>query len=647
MGAFEKVILNPVEFTPELPEIDLSALGIAIADPGPNYGESSVTVQRVKQAISEGVTSADWIPVECEIPLILSSDPSVTQAAAFKPVETFVAEIQRRKSAWLRREFADAAGFAGAVGCFVDAAGITTPKGKGHVDQVTLKLSRYPIWFATVEEEFAEVKGVSVRDLQEELAELLGTAPGLITVRVKNEGTEDWRGCYLSLECDDFSSAATALPKYEAKDLTLKGGSTKATVSGAEVVKCPALTAGWVTVLESPIGGTEHMTHVGPRRMILRINDVSTVLEDVKWKLEWRTLGAATWNQTMVASTPLVVSSPVIGNYQLIDFGEVRPEVPVTGEPRFQWRLQAMSKEGLGKQPLIRDVYPMSTEQWARVSDSAPDPADGAPVRAPGTVEDATGVGTVSWANPANAKVVDGSCAVASVKSEVAIVSHYLKATNFGFALPASAIVKGIEVSVRIKNGNGFCTLSDVHAQIVKAGAVQTTGDKGGAHSIPLADESFRYWSYGSGADLWGQTLSAADINNSGFGFAFAVSLNLNAINKTVAKAEVDAISITVTYSESANTETHVCFASRSMDFSDTGVRRQHISDEIWGDMPAPEGVLLRAPAPGQAGQNARLLVIPSVGDLAARADSASLKLSAKVSYRPGFLFATEAADSP
>jgi hypothetical protein len=246
----EGLVLNPVEFTPELPEISLEALGLSIAaDPGPDYGESSATVERVRQDISEGVTDSRWPPVECTIPLIAQGDVDLAIADPLHRLEAWVADVQRRKMGWVRRDFSTEGSFSGSVAAFVDSASLTPAQGWSFVHQqvatgIALKFTRYPIWFATVEEEFAEVKGVSVRDLQMELADLLGTAPGLITVRLKNEGAEDWRGCYVSLECDDFSSAPTALPKYEAAKLTPKGGAVISAASPPEVRAIGAVAAG-------------------------------------------------------------------------------------------------------------------------------------------------------------------------------------------------------------------------------------------------------------------------------------------------------------------------------------------------------------------------------------------------------------------
>jgi hypothetical protein len=99
-----------------------------------------------------------------------------------------------------------------------------------------------------------------------------------------------------------------------------------------------------------------------------------------------------------------------------------------------------------------------------------------------------------------------------------------------------------------------------------------------------------------------------------------------------------------VAYSEGGN-ENRICFAGRAVEFSDTGVRRQHVTDGVWGDL-VEDGFLPYAPPSGQAGKPVRVLVIPTVGDFGERTDSAAADLSAKVTYRPAYLFAREAAET-
>jgi hypothetical protein len=850
----ENLILNPVEFTPELDQIDLNDLGLSIAMQGLDYGESSMTVQRVRQSIGEGITDANWPPVEATVPLIARGSEDLPIADPLHRLEAWVAEVQQKRSGWIRRDFSLDGGFAGSVGCPVDMAGLTPAQGWNFVhDQVApdviLKISRYPIWFATVVIESAEFKGVSVRDLEFEIAELLGTAPGLLDLTIKNEGAEDWRGCRVSLECDSYSAAATAKPKYEAAKLSPKGGAvlsaaaapevraigavaagtgaispglpagtvagdllvmvaesggaaaageantaltaagwteapngsekkgntrlttlfkiavggdatltndtgdhqmariigikagtfdpaapfnisakgtqaltkavsipgatttrdncliiaaasgnlpdattaaefsavTNAGLTGlteridnttaegdggaifaatgvmathgtyatttvtavteaeravislavnpiAEVVKCPPLTAGWQTVLSSEIVGVGHMTHVDPRRMWFRVEDPSTVLNDVQWKLEWRQLGAAAWIQTMEASTPIIESSPVIGGWQQIDLGECRPERAIRGLQRWEFRLQARSLTGSGKQPLLRDVYPESVEQWAMVSDQSPDEIDGEAIKPPGTVEDSAATGTVVWVNPGNAKAEDGNCAVATA-AEAAKKSHYLQATNFGFAIPPSASIVGIAASVR-RRAAAAGTILNGASSLIQGGALKGTKKEGVLAYWPT---NFASEIYGGHSDLWGLAHTPTTVNSKEFGFAFTAEFPFKGA------AEVDEITVTVAYAEFSNGESRICFASRSVDFTDTGIRRQHLTEDAWGDL-VPEGVLLHSPSPGQAGQPLRGLIVPSVGDFAARPDATGVKLSGKYGYRPGYLFAREAA---
>lgn len=635
----ETLTLSPVEFTPELPEIDLNLLGLEISAHGLDYGESSMTVTRVREAISEGVTDAHWPPVECTVPIIARATDTLPVADPLHRLEAWVGEVQRKRSGWVRRDFSTDAGVAGSVGCPVDMAGLTPAQGWSFTHSevapdIVLKLSRYPIWFASVEIEAGEASGSGVRDLQLEIAELLGTAPGLIRMVVKNEGAEDWRGCLVSIECDDYSAAATALPKYEAQDLTPKGG---ATVSGG-AVKCPPLTAGWQTVLGSEIEGVGHMTHVGPRRMAFRIDDPSSLLNDVQWKLEWRGLGAANWIQTTEGSTPLIVSSPAIGAYQVIDLGECRPPRAISGNQRWEFRLQVRSLTGSGAQPLIKDVYTASTEQWMRVADASETPIDGEPTKFSGTVADDAGVGTISWTSPANAEAEDGAFATAANAESASKESHYLKATNFGFAIPTASTVLGIGAAIRRRyTGFGNTGVKDSHLRIIKGGAIKETEDKASAATWPKVSTGVA--NYGGAHDLWGQTWAPSDINAGTFGVALSATIPKKEGGDTV--AEVDVMTILVAYTEAAN-ENRICFASRSIEFSDNGIRRQHVTDDVWGDL-VPDGFLPYAPPSGQSGQPVRVLIVPSVGDFDARSDSATIKPNAKFLYRPGYLFAREA----
>jgi len=113
---------------------------------------------------------------------------------------------------------------------------------------------------------------------------------------------------------------------------------------------------------------------------------------------------------------------------------------------------------------------------------------------------------------------------------------HYLKATNFGFAIPAGATINGIRAEIEMITNNGTGGVENV--RIVKGGVIGST-DKGIFNNNMPTTEISTF--YGSSTDLWGETWTAEDINSSNFGFAYSVNINA----KTVS---VDHMAIVVTY---------------------------------------------------------------------------------------------------
>jgi hypothetical protein len=79
---------------------------------------------------------------------------------------------------------------------------------------------------------------------------------------------------------------------------------------------------------------------------------------------------------------------------------------------------------------------------------------------------------------------------------------------------------------------------SDARVRIVKGGTIGST-DKASGSAWPGSDA---YETYGSSSDLWGETWTDSDINDSGFGMAIAAS--------GTCEARIDHIEITVHYTE-------------------------------------------------------------------------------------------------
>jgi hypothetical protein len=117
--------------------------------------------------------------------------------------------------------------------------------------------------------------------------------------------------------------------------------------------------------------------------------------------------------------------------------------------------------------------------------------------------------------------------------------TDYLVVSDFGFLVPAGATVTGIVAEVERSDPNG--KTADYSVRIVKAGVIGTTERSTGT-AYPTTDA---YKAYGSSTDLWGQSWSYTDINNTGFGIAIAAQRN--ASGSTTA-GRVDHIRVTVYY---------------------------------------------------------------------------------------------------
>lgn len=163
----------------------------------------------------------------------------------------------------------------------------------------------------------------------------------------------------------------------------------------------------------------------------------------------------------------------------------------------------------------------------------------------PGTGADDATVGTVAWTNLGNIFTSDGSYASATLSTTT--VSHYLKATNFGFAVPAGATITGVAVEVRRYNaGGGLVGCNDSSVKLVKGGSI--TGTEHSAGSVwALSPQTV---SYGGSTDLWGTTLSVADVNGATFGVVVSAVATGGV---TSAIPSVDYAKITVYYQPLAN----------------------------------------------------------------------------------------------
>ncbi len=177
------------------------------------------------------------------------------------------------------------------------------------------------------------------------------------------------------------------------------------------------------------------------------------------------------------------------------------------------------------------------------------------------------------WMNPGNARLSDNfyaTCTLAAAQ----YCNAYLKATNFGFAIPPNATIVGIKVEIE-KSATVANTITEYVVELVIGGVVQSQ-NKATSSVWPTTDT---YTTYGNENDLWGyMTLTPADVNAPNFGTAILV----RNIGPTTSTAQVDHMRMTVYYAPTSAQTTAIAYdaVGNRMVMTDTlGVTRYTYDD--------------------------------------------------------------------
>jgi hypothetical protein len=177
-----------------------------------------------------------------------------------------------------------------------------------------------------------------------------------------------------------------------------------------------------------------------------------------------------------------------------------------------------------------------------------------------------SGLGTVSatfgptgWTTPVNARTANNVYTTCS--NTVASTSTLLKATDFGFTIPSTSDIRGIQVEIeRVSNlSTGVRNIKDSGVYLIKNDVILTAVNKADTGTNWPTTEAGRLYG-ASGVDLWGTNWTPADINASGFGCGLTIQITAN----TTVTASVDKIGIIVFWSQRNRPE--VIFQSQIFD---------------------------------------------------------------------------------
>jgi hypothetical protein len=136
----------------------------------------------------------------------------------------------------------------------------------------------------------------------------------------------------------------------------------------------------------------------------------------------------------------------------------------------------------------------------------------------PGTLADDASIGSTAWSSPGNAGAADSAYATAT--SSGSTPTHYLKGTNFGFAVPTDGTetIVGVLLEVFCK-ADAAATAHDV--RMVVGGSVVGNNQ---ATTAGLSTGAGGTLSYGGTNSLaaWGVAPTPAQVNATDFGFVFS-----------------------------------------------------------------------------------------------------------------------------
>lgn len=166
------------------------------------------------------------------------------------------------------------------------------------------------------------------------------------------------------------------------------------------------------------------------------------------------------------------------------------------------------------------NVFTSSAEQWVCWTIAVFEDVEVVEVTEAASTFASAAPGTVAWTTPSNATALDATATVATNLD--ASSSQTLSVTNFGFAIPAGAVVDAIKV-VNYRNmqsGSGPGLVIDEVIKLIKSGTISGSNYADVNKEWPKGTSTFSPGYYGQGSDLWGLHLTTQDVNLSTFGVA-------------------------------------------------------------------------------------------------------------------------------
>lgn len=675
----EQIVLDPSAVAVNRTELDINSGPIMVRVDGIDWGNAEIEAVMADQ--DRGSSPIDYrIPNrQITIPLRIQSSGTVSFDQARAKLQKKVALFQQ-EGGWIKRVISGG----GTLYADVVNAGLTLSGGwmqaqKSMDVDAELRLEVIPDFYED-EITLSDHTETTLPELTFTETNLRGDYPARVRIVVDDDQGADQSSLFWAIRSRNYDSATTAKPAYEAEALTTLDAATRTSLSGASggtVVQHASLADDWTPVVGTNLQAGTYLTHTGTYRVMARVysnGGTSSSGGTISTRFVWDV------GDLVTPTTNEAWNLPTQGSqFYIADLGEIRLDKIPSGSHRWGGQIQA---KGQGGTIAVDRVWFLNTDEgfgickgaasatglssftardsfdqtsgtltgkvlstggtWSGAGDADDFSIDtsGHTVQRTATSDTATYAGA-RWAIAGTATFttqtvqadVKWSAAMLSASTGLGVFARYTDTSNFLVAVvsPISAsqtylqIVGYVSGSVRIFPGTiGLGPLWAITStsyrlklDITSAGVLTVWGGFASLDlpSTPLFSRQFS--SLATGGALASGKVGIFDWNSTA----------------TASTRTYDNFLVTVPTLDAA------IFASQSAELSTKALLREDSAGAAYGPISSSTGDLPRLPAGGIEGRSTELTVKASRGDLDTSPDSAIDDISARVFYRPSWLY--------
>lgn len=682
----EQIILDPTDLTSSRTELDITPW---IRADGTDWGDSEVQAYTAEMERGE-------IPVDFRlpnrtvtIPLQFVGDRGGTTAQTARANIQNKAALFQREGGWIKR----ITNSGGTVYADVVEATFTATSVQGFESQQNadidpqLVLTLIPDFYGD-EITLGDHTETTNPELVFTETGILGDYPGRVRVVVDEDQGQDQRGMFWCFRSRHYDSATTAALKYEAESLQALDIASTAALSGASggtVITHGTLSTNWTPVVGTNMGGTAYLTHTGTYRVYARV--YSTSGTTVQTRFVWDTGDLV--NPSENSSTRLAGAS----NFYIVDYGEVRLDPAPVGTHRWQGQIQAKGDVGTENFSVDR-IWLVNEDEFSGTltapinwvtgpsgftpNYSARDefnqtagnlnakvmPVGGTWTTTSGTAGDFAVESTghtaqrTSLGNDPN--VTSGRFAVIGnagftnqmVGVDIDLTSMALPAG--GGTIQSGVLARYVDTSNYLLFARQYDTVNGVSLSLYKnvGGTVTQLSSQGVSATVTAPNfNSYGWLTLRLFVNASGQMLAFAGPKGGALSYVLAATDSAAATGGALASGKPGMYDVGVwpglgfglrsydNFVAWAPTSDSVNFASRSMQLTDKGHYRLDSGGTAYGPVSVVAGDLARLPQASLESRTVEGMVKMSRGDLDQLPDSGIDDLSARVYYRPSYLF--------